>query len=40
MISPLGKLRVGQVVKAEEVDPRAAADLNRPKDTEVFKGGF
>jgi hypothetical protein len=40
MISPVGKLAVGQRVRATAVDPRVAADLNRPKEVEIFKGGF
>jgi hypothetical protein len=40
MISPIGKLQVGQAVRTDFMDPRAAADLNKPPDTEIFKGGF
>lgn len=40
MITPLGKLQVGQSVRTEWIDPKVAADMNNPKDTGVFKGGF
>jgi hypothetical protein len=39
MISPVGKLQPGQMVRTEFVDPRAAADLNKP-NVEIFRGGF
>ena len=38
VISPIGNLREGQRVRIGTVmDPKAAADLNRPKDVELFK---
>jgi multidrug efflux pump subunit AcrA (membrane-fusion protein) len=40
MISPIGKLQVGQGVRTDFMDPRAAADLNKPPEAEIFKGGF
>ena len=40
MISPIGKLQVGQAVRAVFVDPRVAADVNKPAEVEIFKGGF
>jgi multidrug efflux pump subunit AcrA (membrane-fusion protein) len=40
MLSPIGKLELGQRVRVGLVDPRVAADLNRPKEVEIFKGGF
>jgi hypothetical protein len=40
MLSPIGKLQPGEAVRSVFVDPRVAADLNRPKDVEIFKGGF
>lgn len=39
IISPIGKLEEGQVVRTQWVDPRVAADLNKPKD-DIFRGGF
>lgn len=39
IISPIGKLEEGQVVRTQWLDPRAAADLNKPKD-DIFRGGF
>jgi RND family efflux transporter MFP subunit len=40
MISPIGKMQVGQAVREVFVDPRVAADVNKPKEVEIFKGGF
>jgi hypothetical protein len=40
MLSPVGKLEMGQRVRTNFMDPRAAADMNRPPETEIFKGGF
>jgi multidrug efflux pump subunit AcrA (membrane-fusion protein) len=40
MLSPVGSMQPGQAVRTQFVDPRVAADLNKPKDVEVFKGGF
>ncbi len=40
MLSPVGKMAEGDRVRTDLVDPRIAADLNKPKDTEIFKGGF
>jgi HlyD family secretion protein len=40
MLSPVGKLEPGQTVRTQFIDPRLAADLNKPKDAEIFKGGF
>ena len=39
MISPLGKLQPGTRVRTQAIDPRVAADLNKP-NTDVFRGGF
>lgn len=39
VISPIGGLAEGQAVRVgTEVDPRLAADLNKPKESQVFKG--
>jgi multidrug efflux pump subunit AcrA (membrane-fusion protein) len=40
MISPVGKLQIGQAVRVAQVDARVAADINRPKEVEIFRGGF
>jgi multidrug efflux pump subunit AcrA (membrane-fusion protein) len=40
LLSPIGKMQTGEAVRTEFIDPRVAADLNRPKDVEIFKGGF
>jgi multidrug efflux pump subunit AcrA (membrane-fusion protein) len=40
MLSPVGKLEMGQRVRTDFMDPRAAADMNKPPETEIFKGGF
>lgn len=40
MLSPIGTLQPGQSVRIQFVDPRQAADLNKPPDAEIFKGGF
>jgi RND family efflux transporter MFP subunit len=40
MLSPIGALQPGQAVRTQFVDPRQAADLNKPPDAEIFKGGF
>jgi RND family efflux transporter MFP subunit len=40
LLSPIGKMKPGDSVRTQFVDPRAAADLNKPPDTEIFKGGF
>jgi hypothetical protein len=40
MLSPVGTLKAGQSVRTQFVDPRQAADLNKPADAEIFKGGF
>ena len=39
LLSPIGKMEAGQGVRTEFVDPRVAADLNRP-NVDVFRGGF
>jgi multidrug efflux pump subunit AcrA (membrane-fusion protein) len=39
MISPVGKMQPGEAVRAQFVDPRVAADLNKP-NVDIFKGGF
>jgi hypothetical protein len=39
LISPLGKLQPGTRVRTQSIDPRVAADLNKP-NTDVFRGGF
>jgi multidrug efflux pump subunit AcrA (membrane-fusion protein) len=40
LLSPIGTLQPGQSVRTQYVDPRQAADLNKPPDAEIFKGGF
>lgn len=40
LISPVGDLRPGQTVRQKFVDPIAAAGLNKPKEKEIFRGGF
>jgi RND family efflux transporter MFP subunit len=40
MLSPVGALTPGTRVRADFMDPRVAADMNRPAETEIFKGGF
>jgi multidrug resistance efflux pump len=40
LLSPIGTYEVGEHVRTQFIDPRVAADLNKPTDTEVFKGGF
>ncbi|MDB5323350.1 MAG: efflux transporter, family, subunit [Phycisphaerales bacterium] len=40
LLSPIGTLQPGQSVRTQFVDPRQAADLNKPPDAEIFKGGF
>lgn len=41
VISPVGALQDGQAVRiGQEVDAKAAADQNRPKKKELFRGGF
>ena len=41
VVSPIAGLSDGQAVKiGQELDPRAAADLNKPKKKELFRGGF
>jgi multidrug resistance efflux pump len=39
LLSPVGKLEPGQRVRTQFVDPRVAADLNKP-NVDVFRGGF
>ncbi|HEY7120092.1 MAG TPA: efflux RND transporter periplasmic adaptor subunit [Tepidisphaeraceae bacterium] len=39
LISPIGKMEPGQAVRTQFIDPRVAADLNKP-NTEIFRGGF
>jgi hypothetical protein len=39
LLSPIGKMRPGQGVRTVFVDPRVAADLNKP-NVDVFRGGF
>src|SRR5262249_49941487 len=39
LISPIGKMREGQAVRTEFVDPKAAALVNRPAEkADAFKG--
>ena len=38
VVSPLGKLTEGRSVRTDHVDPNAAADANKPKAAETFKG--
>lgn len=40
VISPAADLKVGAWVRAEFMDPDAAAGLNKPKAKEIFRGGF
>jgi multidrug efflux pump subunit AcrA (membrane-fusion protein) len=40
LLSPIGKMEPGQAVRTQFVDPRVAADLNKPAEAEIFKGGF
>ena len=40
VISPIGELRDGQFVRTAYMDPAAAAGLNKPKEKEIFRGGF
>jgi hypothetical protein len=40
LLSPIGKMQTGEAVRTEFIDPRVAADVNKPKDAEIFKGGF
>ncbi len=38
VISPVGNLKPGRSVRAEYLDPVAAANLNKPRQKEAFKG--
>jgi RND family efflux transporter MFP subunit len=40
LISPVAGLREGQSVRASFMDPAAASALNKPKEKEIFRGGF
>jgi multidrug efflux pump subunit AcrA (membrane-fusion protein) len=40
VISPAARLRDGQSVRAQFMDPREAAALNKPKEKQLFRGGF
>lgn len=40
VISPAAELTPGQWVRAQFMDPDAAAGLNKPKAKEIFRGGF
>jgi multidrug efflux pump subunit AcrA (membrane-fusion protein) len=40
LLSPIGTFETGQHVRTQFIDPREAADLNKPKDADIFKGGF
>jgi RND family efflux transporter MFP subunit len=40
MLSPIGSMTPGTRVRTDFMDPRAAADMNKPPETEIFKGGF
>jgi HlyD family secretion protein len=40
LLSPIGKMQTGEAVRTEFIDPRVAADVNKPKEAEIFKGGF
>jgi RND family efflux transporter MFP subunit len=40
VISPVTDLRDGQAVRPTFMDPVAAAGLNKPKEKEIFRGGF
>lgn len=40
LITPVTGLKEGQWVKEQYMDPGAAAALNKPKEKEVFRGGF
>lgn len=40
LISPVDSVKVGQPVRTQRMDPTAAAGLNKPKEKEIFRGGF
>jgi multidrug efflux pump subunit AcrA (membrane-fusion protein) len=40
LITPVTGLKEGQWVKEQYMDPGAAAALNKPKEKEIFRGGF
>lgn len=40
LISPIGDLKPGTTVRQKFMDPVAAAGLNKPKEKELFRGGF
>jgi hypothetical protein len=40
VVSPVGDLRPGQRVREAYVDPDTAAGMNKPKEKEIFRGGF
>jgi len=40
VISPVSELTPGQWVRETYKDPDAAAGLNKPKEKEIFRGGF
>jgi RND family efflux transporter MFP subunit len=41
VVSPVGTMQDGQPVRiSQELDAKAAAELNRPKKKELFRGGF
>ena len=40
VISPVAELAPGQWVRETYMDPDAAAGLNKPKEKEIFRGGF
>ena len=40
VISPVAELKLGQWVRETYMDPDAAAGLNKPKEKEIFRGGF
>ena len=40
VISPVAELKVGQWVRETYMDLDAAAGLNKPKEKEIFRGGF
>jgi RND family efflux transporter MFP subunit len=40
VVSPVGDLKPGQSVRETYMDPDTAAGLNKPKEKEIFRGGF
>jgi hypothetical protein len=40
VVSPVADLKPGQWVRDTYMDPDTAAGLNKPKEKEIFRGGF